>query len=169
LHPTTEAIAAAKRLRFWALPVAAMVGLTLLSGPFVAGNDAGHAYNTWPKMIDDWVPPEWFAAMSSPLRRWRLFFEDTAVVQFDHRCLAYASTLAGFSLYVYSLRLPLSRAACTAVYVLPITIAGQMFLGIATLLLYVPIELGVAHQAGGVAVLTALTHLLHTLRTPMIL
>ena len=24
-------------------------------------NDAGRAYNTWPKMLDDWVPPEsWF-------------------------------------------------------------------------------------------------------------
>ena len=22
------------------------------------GNDAGHAYNTWPKMLDHWVPPE---------------------------------------------------------------------------------------------------------------
>ena len=27
----------------------------------VVRNDAGRAYNTWPKMLDDWVPPEsWF-------------------------------------------------------------------------------------------------------------
>jgi len=42
-----------------------------------------------------------------------------------------------------------------------------MLLGIATLMLYVPIELGVAHQAGGVAVLTTLLVVLHTLRTPL--
>merc|ERR1719291_873176 len=96
---SVEAVKAAGRLRFVAFPTAAIVGLTLLSGPFVAGNDAGHAYNTWPKMIDDWIPAEWLAAASAPLSRWRLFFEDTAVVQFDHRCLAYASTAAALALH----------------------------------------------------------------------
>ena len=46
--------------------------------------------------------------------------------------------------------------------------APPRHLGIATLLLYVPIELGVAHQAGGVGVLTTLAYLLHTLRTPVV-
>jgi len=169
LHPTSEAIAAAKRLRAFALPVAALVGLTLLSGPFVAGNDAGHAYNTWPKMNYDWVPPEWTAAIMRPLSGWRAFFEDTAVVQFDHRCLAYASTFSALSLFAYSTRIPVSAAVCNAAYVLPVLVGGQMCLGIATLLLYVPTELGVLHQAGGVAVLTGLVHLLHTLRTPIVL
>jgi cytochrome c oxidase assembly protein subunit 15 len=169
LHPTPQAIAAAKKLRVWTLPVVALVGLTLLSGPFVAGNDAGHAYNTWPKMNYDWVPPEWVDAISKPLRKWRLFFEDTAVVQFDHRCLAYASAISGILLWAYSTQLPLSPAACTSVQLLPMAVVGQMFLGIATLLLYVPTELGVAHQAGGVAVLTAVIHLVHTLKTPIVL
>lgn len=40
------------------------------------------------------------------------------------------------------------------------------FLGIATLLLYVPVELGVLHQAGGVTVLTTLLYVLHTVRLP---
>jgi len=169
LHPTSEAIAAAKRLRAFALPVAALVGLTLLSGPFVAGNDAGHAFNTWPKMNYDWVPPEWTAAMMRPLSSWRAFFEDTAVVQFDHRCLAYASTFSALSLFAYSTCIPVSAAVYNAAYVLPVLVGGQMCLGIATLLLYVPTELGVLHQAGGVAVLTGLVHLLHTLRTPIVL
>mmetsp|Transcript_128688 Transcript_128688/g.223148 ORF Transcript_128688/g.223148 Transcript_128688/m.223148 type:complete len:488 (+) Transcript_128688:44-1507(+) len=167
LHPTVEAIAAAKKLRCAALPVAALVGLTLLSGPFVAGNDAGHAYNTWPKMNYDWVPPEWLAAVSEPLKRWRLFFEDTAVVQFDHRCLAYASVFGTLGLAAYSSLLPVSPAVGAAVRLLPWAVGAQMCLGVATLLLYVPIELGVAHQAGGVAVLTSLAFLLHTLRIPV--
>jgi cytochrome c oxidase assembly protein subunit 15 len=41
------------------------------------------------------------------------------------------------------------------------------FLGIATLMLYVPIELGVLHQAGGVTVLTTLLYVLHSLRLPV--
>jgi len=169
LHPTAEAISAAKRLRFWALPVAGLVGLTLLSGPFVAGNDAGRAYNTWPKMNYDWVPPEVSAAVAAPLSSFRLFFEETAVVQFNHRLLAYSATGSALALFAYSTRLALSPAACTAVQLLPIAVGAQMCLGIATLLLYVPTELGVAHQAGGVAVLTSLAYLLHTLRTPVVL
>lgn len=167
LHTSAEAISAAARLRTVALPVAATVVLTLLSGPFVAGNDAGYAYNTWPKMIDDWVPPEWITAMSAPVTRWRAFFEDTAVVQFDHRCLAYASVLSSLGLFAYSTQLPLSAAAASAVRVLPVLVTAQMCLGIATLLMFVPTELGVAHQAGGVAVLTGLVFVLHTLRTPL--
>ncbi|XP_062081398.1 cytochrome c oxidase assembly protein COX15-like [Humulus lupulus] len=39
-----------------ALPVSLLVGITAVSGAFVAGNDAGHAYNTFPKMGDTWIP-----------------------------------------------------------------------------------------------------------------
>lgn len=163
----SEAIAAARKLRLAALPVAAIVGVTLLSGPFVAGNDAGRAYNTWPKMLDDWVPPEWLAAAADPIKRYRAFFEDTAVVQFDHRVLAYTAVASSVALYGYAMALPISPAVTTAMRILPAAITAQMCLGIATLMLYVPIELGVAHQAGGVAVLTSLVFLLHTLRTPL--
>lgn len=167
LHKTSEAVAAALRLRRLSLPVISFVVLTLLSGPFVAGNDAGHAYNTWPKMLDDWVPPEWILAASDPMGRWRAFFEDTAVVQFDHRSLAYVSVSASLLLWAYASQLPLSPAAAGAAQLLPLAVGAQMCLGIGTLLLYVPIELGVAHQAGGVAVLSTLLYLLHTLRTPL--
>ena len=43
-------------LRQLALVQAGIVGVTIISGAFVAGNDAGLDYNTWPKMLDDWVP-----------------------------------------------------------------------------------------------------------------
>lgn len=167
LHGSVEAIAAASKIHKLLLPVAGMVILTLLSGPFVAGNDAGHAYNTWPKMLDDWVPPEWMAAASDPLRKWRAFFEDTAVVQFDHRSLAYLSAIASLGIFAYSTQLPLSVAAVNAVRLLPMAVVAQMCLGIATLMLYVPIELGVAHQGGGVAVLTTVLFVLHAMRTPV--
>jgi len=167
VHVTQQMLAAAKKLRLVALPVTGILGLTLLSGPFVAGNDAGHAYNTWPKMLDNWVPSEWLTAATSPISQWRSFFEDTAVVQFDHRCLAYTSVLSSLALFAYSQTLPVAPAVANAAWLLPAAVSAQMCLGIATLMLYVPIELGVAHQAGGVGVLTALVFLLHTLRIPI--
>lgn len=166
LHKSAQAVKAAGQLRTLAFPTTALVMLTLLSGPFVAGNDAGRAYNTWPKMLDDWVPPEWLSFIASPIGKWRALFEETAVVQFNHRMLAYSSVAASMGLWLYSTQLPLSAAAAGATSILPMVLGAQMFLGIATLLLYVPVELGVLHQAGGVTVLTTLLYVLHTVRLP---
>ncbi len=63
--------------------VAALVLLTMLSGGFVAGLDAGYAYNTFPLMDGDLVPTQVFA--SSPW--WLSLFEDVTTVQFMHRVL----------------------------------------------------------------------------------
>lgn len=175
VHSSREAVAVALRLRKVAVvPFLALAGATLLSGPFVAGNDAGRAYNTWPKMLDDWVPPEWKAAVRGLLLagsgswgwdRGRPFFEETAVVQFDHRMLAQSTVVAAALVYAYAASLAgLAPSCLTAAGLVGGACAGQMALGIATLLTYVPTELGVAHQAGGILVLTAALNLLHTLR-----
>ena len=42
--------------------------------------------------------------------------------------------------------------------------AGQVALGITTLLLYVPVGLGAAHQAGALTLWTAYLGLLHTMK-----
>ena len=56
-----------------------------LSGGFVAGLRAGHAYNTFPLMNGHFLPPESF--MVEPW--WLNFFTNMALVQFDHRLLAW--------------------------------------------------------------------------------
>jgi len=35
-----------------------VLGITVISGAFVAGNDAGRAYNDWPLMAGQWIPNE---------------------------------------------------------------------------------------------------------------
>lgn len=69
------------------------------------------------------------------------------MVQFNHRCLAYTSVGSTLALAAYAATQPLAPGAAAVVRLLPLAVGGQMCLGIATLLLYVPIELGVAHQA----------------------
>ena len=59
------------------------------AGAFVAGLDAGHAYNTFPLMDGKLVPDEYWGSGG-----WRNAFENTAAVQLHHRALA-LSTLAG--------------------------------------------------------------------------
>lgn len=52
-----------------------------VAGAFVAGNDAGHAYNTFPLMNGHWIPEDYVT-----LPGWRNAFESTGAVQLHHRC-----------------------------------------------------------------------------------
>ncbi|KAH8518324.1 hypothetical protein H0E87_000253 [Populus deltoides] len=62
-EPPTESLAwvrVAGKVKRLALPVSHIVGITAISGAFVAGNDAGHAFSTFPKMGDTWIPDDIF-------------------------------------------------------------------------------------------------------------
>jgi cytochrome c oxidase assembly protein subunit 15 len=64
----------------------ALVFVMVLSGALVAGIRAGLAYNTFPLMNGHFLPPE--SLWSS--RWWLNFFTNMALVQFDHRLIAWA-------------------------------------------------------------------------------
>lgn len=57
---STAVVQGARRLRGWALPVGGLIAVTAASGAFVAGLDAGHAYNTFPLMGGRVVPEEYW-------------------------------------------------------------------------------------------------------------
>ncbi len=120
----------------------ALVFVMVLSGALVAGIHAGLAYNSFPLMNGDFVPPEIF--MVDPL--WLNFFTNMATVQFDHRMIAWL--LMGLIPW-YSWRIwreaPGARPAAA---LLTLWLAAQVSLGIATLLLRVPVGLAATHQAG---------------------
>lgn len=149
-HPRAEDSRGVRRLRAVCIAFAALVGLTMLSGGFVAGLDAGMTYNTFPLMDGRWVPEGY-----SDLRPWGLnLFENIAAVQFNHRALAVAVVLAAALLWAYALKVPLgqrAQALLLAVYAMAVLQAG---LGIATLLLAVPVALAACHQAGAMVLLT---------------
>ncbi len=149
-----------KRLRRGIGVVLAFVSLTLVAGAFVAGLRAGYIYNTFPLMGDRLVPTE-YAALS-PF--WRNWFENAAAVQFDHRLLAEITVGEVAGLWLMSLRLrlgPRARAAMNGLFAVALL---QLALGISTLLLVVPLPLGVAHQAGAMLLLTAAVVAFHVLR-----
>lgn len=77
----------------------------LHAGAFVAGNDAGHAYNTFPLMNGEWVPD---AYRERP--GWRNMFESTAAVQLHHRMLALTTLAASAAVFVLHRAAPLPRA-----------------------------------------------------------
>jgi heme a synthase len=147
-------------LRRFAFALVALVFVMMLSGALVAGIRAGLAYNTFPLMNGHVLPPEAFVLEPRGLN----FFANMALVQFDHRLIAWALALLVPWFWLRSRReahAPRARQACDALLVL---LAVQITLGISTLLLVVPVPLAAAHQAGAMAVLTAALAAAHALR-----
>lgn len=143
-----------------------LVATTVLSGAFVAGNDAGRAFNSWPMMGDEWIPSEILELQ--PV--WRNFFENTATVQFDHRMLAYGALGGIWSMFAVAKTAAGGAhwaAAPAATRIALSSVAGmsivQVGLGISTLLLYVPVPLAAVHQAGSLVLLTLITCAVHSL------
>ncbi|GMH05875.1 hypothetical protein Nepgr_007715 [Nepenthes gracilis] len=152
----------ATKVKRLALPVSLLVGITAVSGAFVAGNDAGRAYNTFPKMGDSWIPDDIFSMR--PLMR--NFFENTATVQLDHRILATATLASVGSLWWATRKLEIHPAVRSLIGSVAGMTVLQVTLGISTLLSYVPVSLGTAHQAGALTLLTLMILLNHTVRKP---
>jgi Cytochrome oxidase assembly protein len=90
-------------------------------------------------------------------------FENGSLVQFNHRILAYASVALGMGLMWKARKANLPRNAHLAAMTTGGLVFGQMTLGIATLLSFVPVPLGVAHQAGALTTLSSALWFLHTL------
>ncbi len=134
--------------------------LMILSGGLVAGTHAGYAFSTWPLMGEHLVPPGLYSA-DPP---WRSAFEDIVTVQFNHRMLAYLLFVLILALVVQVLRSGTRGRARAAAVLTGAALLMQLSLGIATLLLYVPVPLAAAHQAGAVVLFTCLLFTCHCLR-----
>jgi cytochrome c oxidase assembly protein subunit 15 len=147
-------------LRWVAAGFAAYVFITILSGAFVAGLDAGKTWNTFPLMGGSVVPPGYGA-----LSPWYLnLFENPAAVQFHHRLLGVGVLFGAFALWAAGRR-SAPASAQRPLAALALLAMAQAGLGVATLLLRVPIPIAALHQAGAVLVLTAAVLALHGFQT----
>ena len=148
------------RLRRLAWAVTFLVAAMVVTGGFVAGIRAGLAYNTFPLMNGHWVPPEMLS-----IEPWYLnFFSNMATVQFDHRLGAWLLAIAVPWLWFEAGRPEIAPRTRLLTHLLAGALAVQIALGIATLLLAVPIALATAHQAGALVVFTTALALNHSLR-----
>ena len=149
------------RAAVWA--VTAMIALTVVSGAFVAGLRAGTIYNTFPLMAGTVVPPGYQELAGW----WTNALENPVAAQFHHRVLAILTGLFALTLAWRARRAgedALDAEAARAVQVVGAVALVQVALGIATLLLAVPIVLGVLHQLVGVLTLHAAVLALHRVR-----
>jgi cytochrome c oxidase assembly protein subunit 15 len=136
-----------------------LVFVTAIAGAFVAGLDGGKAYNTFPLMGGRLVPGGYFAL--TPW--WRNLFENVAAVQFNHRWIGILTFVGIGTVWYRGRSADLPPYARPWLNGLPLIALAQVALGVATLLLVVPIWLAALHQAGAVVLLTASVLLYHAL------
>ncbi|MDP1557749.1 MAG: COX15/CtaA family protein [Nitrosomonas sp.] len=147
-------------LRRFSIALSSLIFIMVLSGGLVAGIRAGLAYNTFPLMNGHFIPPEIFL-----LEPWyRNFFDNMATVQFDHRLIAWILAILVPVFWFKARKCRLSNSARLACNLLLIALVIQISLGIATLLLVVPLPLAAAHQGGAMVLFTAALWVNHKLR-----
>lgn len=156
---TSVDLGSLRKVRCLGRATLASLFMTMLYGTIVAGNDAGLAYNTWPKMLDSYIPDDY-----SQVNTLRHLFEKTGVVQFNHRCLGYiTATLAGLT--YWSARKPGIPAAVRklAMGTLHASVL-QVLIGILTVLKQVPLHGAMTHHVNAIATWSVLLALLLRLR-----
>ena len=140
------------------------VGLVILViqiiwGAFVAGLDAGWIHNHWPLMNDGELIHQSVTTEQEPL--WRNFIEGKSGVQFIHRYLAYIVVgIIGF-IWFKARKNKTTALQQKGINLLLILVGVQFVLGVLTLVLFVPVWLGVLHQVTAFILLATMTFTLH--------
>lgn len=133
--------------------------IQIIWGAFVAGLDAGWIHNHWPLMNDGKLIHETVTIEQDPV--WKNFVEGKSGVQFIHRYLAYIVVILIGIIWYRTKKMNLSRLQIYGINSLMLIVIIQFILGVYTLLLQVPVWLGVLHQVGAFFLLAALTFTLH--------
>lgn len=133
-----------------------ILSVQIVYGAFVAGLDAGLAYNTFPKMGGSWIAQKAFTMNSILLD----LVENSSTIQFIHRTLGWIILLLSVGLLVSGSKVKNTIQSRSLKY-LAAMIAVQFTLGVLTLLYMVPLSLASLHQAGAVILLVLTLRALH--------
>ncbi|WP_299112952.1 COX15/CtaA family protein [uncultured Winogradskyella sp.] len=131
----------------------------IVYGAFVAGLDAGWIHNHWPFMNEGKLIHETVYIEQSPT--YLNFIEGKSGVQFIHRTLAYVVVIFILTIWYKATRHHLTSWQNKGVNSLLIMVGLQFLLGVLTLLLAVPVWLGVLHQVGAFILLSSMVFTLH--------
>lgn len=132
----------------------------IMSGGFVAGLRAGKIFNTFPLMGGQVVPPG-YSQMPGFFAN---AFENPAAAQFHHRVLAIATVLTALGLWAWARRTAVPGRLLKAQRNVALVASVQVALGIATLLLVVPVAVAALHQLTAVVLLGAAVLAAHAAR-----
>lgn len=131
------------------LLLVALIYVQVLLGALVAGNHAGLVYNDWPLFNGALLPGDYLGA-----NLWATLAHSQGAVQLHHRLMAYLVTAVAV---VMGWRASRSSYLAAASKLLAVSVAAavvvQALLGVATLMMAVPVSLGIIHQVAAAIVL----------------
>lgn len=142
LKPAENTRMADKTTKRLAFLIGILFFIQVFWGTFTAGLHAGLIYNTFPLMNGSWIPYEMWGLKPAILN----LFENLGTVQFIHRVNA-VFLLISVVVYWWKNRDIGIFASRTKVHLLLFVIVIQFLFGIFTLLQFVPVWMGVTHQA----------------------
>ncbi|GGK24351.1 heme A synthase [Yeosuana aromativorans] len=137
----------------------AVLLLQITYGAFVAGLDAGFIHNHWPMMSEGKFMHPTVYTEQHPF--YKNLIEGKSGVQFVHRMIAYVVVIFVFAIWFKSRKLQLTTLQSKGINALLIMVGIQFLLGVFTILLQVPVWLGVAHQVGAFFLLSTMVFTLH--------
>ena len=148
------------RLRRCLLVWGGLLGLQVIYGAMVAGLNAGYSYNTFPKMLDHWIPPGLMALEPAVSN----LANNPMTVQFIHRGLAWILALSILVLWLRGRKWDISKPARIGLTALSHLIGIQFLLGVCTLVMNMPIHLASAHQVNICLILIIYVGLMYRVR-----
>ncbi len=162
LGARSTGVAALVRFKPWAIALAALVFIQMLLGAFMAGLNAGRAFDTWPTYAGAWIPPGLYDL--SPW--WINHFENPSLVHFQHRTVGYLIAILVVWLFVALRRASADKSVrIAAIHVFAFT-ALQIALGVLTVVYGVPLALAAAHQIVALALFGSAFWLAYSLTPP---
>ena len=148
-----------KTLRKYARIAIVFLVIQIIYGGFVAGLNAGLIHNHWPLMSDgQFLHDSVILEKDSWLLR---LTEGKSGVQFVHRTMAYVVVGLILFLYFQSKKFTISNQQKNGLNLLVFIVSLQFILGVLTLLLGVPMWLGLTHQIMAFILLATMTYTLH--------
>jgi heme a synthase len=143
LERTAVAPGARRMMNRGLAAVGVLLALQVVWGGFVAGLKAGLYHNTFPLMEGRLVPPTLFFLDPAIIN----FFQNPIAVQWVHRVLGTVLALAVLILFVQVVRARVDGMSKRLNVTMLGLMAAQYLLGVLTLIYFVPVTLGVIHQA----------------------
>ena len=137
----------------------AILFIQIIYGAFVAGLDAGFIHNHWPMMSEGKLMHETVLTEKTPV--YKNFIEGRSGVQFVHRILAFIVVISIAIIYIKGKKIAVSNYQLNGLNSLLILVGLQSLLGVLTILLQVPLWLGIAHQIGAFLLLSSMIFTLH--------
>jgi heme a synthase len=164
-------VAASDKARRWGWGIAVLAFVQVALGAMMSGSKAGLSYPTWPMMNGVWMPDVLLDGAQWQLEHFIQYDKGAFMVtfiQFCHRNTAYL--LTALIIYWWWQTRPLQVGSFRrANWIMLGALALQVVLGIVTLVncvAKIPVDLGVAHQAGAVLLTGAILWVLYHMRKP---